>query len=108
VTHYTLIYSGHDWELTVIDPNGATSHSLPISDEFQEKELKLEKYYSEKLSSFNNILKLSDSRVVEMFQYQEKLEKQISQLKLEKEELNKNLQSAFMQHSMSVDQYDIL
>lgn len=97
---------GHHWELTVMDGAGHESTSLPSRDDIQAIETRLEKHYADKLSSLNNTLRLSDSRVVEMFQHQERLEKQIAQLKIDKEELMKNLQSAFMQHSLSVDDHD--
>lgn len=88
-----------------MDGAGHESTSLPSRDDIQAIETRLEKHYADKLSSLNNTLRLSDSRVVEMFQHQERLEKQIAQLKIDKEELMKNLQSAFMQHSLSVDEY---
>jgi hypothetical protein len=88
-----------------MDCNGQESSSLPSREDIQAIEAKLERHYADKLSGLNNTLKLSDSRVVEMYQHQERLEKQIAQLKVDKEELVKNLQSAFMQHSLSVDEY---
>jgi len=106
LTEEKSLEQGHEWQLTVIDADGKETDHLSISNEIQEVEKKLEKFYLDKFNSLNNIIKVSDSRVIKMFQIQEKLEKQMAVLKQEKEELNKSLQAVHSQHSASINDYD--